>query len=603
MTCAVTAWLALALGASASRPAPPDAPAPPEQVQQAVAAAIEGARNAEEKATRLLDASRTAATGTLRAAFLHEAIEHGLAARSVPGCRLAERALDLLANEAAGPPGEAGARRTAVYRLWYGLPQPRPEKEAVRGKYLAALTASAGRAETARAWKQAVGIYAEARRLVPYRSDRGRNLYRRQKRAEYLREARERADGLAGGLAADPGQTEARLDLVRRLTLQLNEPAQAAKHCAADLPEAWRTYLPLAATPVADLSAAQCRELGRWYHEHLAAEAASFARANALLQARICFERSLALDERDPAVRTALDRICTQLGELANRGIWPVDPRGLTALEASRRLRLELAPGVRMEFVLLAPGKFRMGCPSSEPGRRSGDLPPREARIERPFYLGVHEATRGQFAAFVAATRYRTDAERAGWAWVRAADRAAGWQKKPGASWRACGCAQTDHHPVVCVSWKDARAFCTWLGRKVGRTVRLPTETEWEYACRAETTSPFHFGTEARKLTEHAWYVDNSGRSTHPVGRKRPSPWGLFDMHGNVWEWCDDAFSMQPASGGRARPRPPSAEEHRVIRGGSWRLGADFLRSACRACYPPDSAYSTIGFRVVVEKR
>ena len=107
------------------------------------------------------------------------------------------------------------------------------------------------------------------------------------------------------------------------------------------------------------------------------------------------------------------------------------------------------------------------------------------------------------------------------------------------------GFEQTDEHPVVNVSWNDALAFCRWLSKKEGKICRLPTEAEWEYACRAGSTTRYCFGDDASDLGEYAWYGANSDRKTHPVGTKKPNAWGLYDMHGNAWEWCADGYDAE----------------------------------------------------------
>ncbi len=161
--------------------------------------------------------------------------------------------------------------------------------------------------------------------------------------------------------------------------------------------------------------------------------------------------------------------------------------------------------------------------------------------------------------------------------------------------------------PVVGVSWEDAVAYCAWLAERTDRPYRLPTEAEWEYACRAGTETRWSFGDDEKALGDYGWYAKNADSKLHPVGQKRPNPWGLLDMHGNVWEWCadwyaEDAYSKRAVpigtaaadaaasrgdSGGKAAaavvaPTGPSTGSFRVFRGGSWYVDADFCRSACR---------------------
>jgi formylglycine-generating enzyme required for sulfatase activity len=175
--------------------------------------------------------------------------------------------------------------------------------------------------------------------------------------------------------------------------------------------------------------------------------------------------------------------------------------------------------------------------------------------------------------------------------------------------------------PVERVSWPSAAKYCNARSLKEGlqpcydpdtlacdfdaNGYRLPTEAEWEYACRGETTGDYSFGNDAGKLRQCAWYQDNSVKTTHPVGEKQPNPWGLSDMHGNVWEWCNDFYSEQygPASSGKD-PRGPTAGEERVLRGGSWRDTAERCRAAARHSETPGFAdvcfgYEAYGFRCV----
>jgi formylglycine-generating enzyme required for sulfatase activity len=155
-------------------------------------------------------------------------------------------------------------------------------------------------------------------------------------------------------------------------------------------------------------------------------------------------------------------------------------------------------------------------------------------------------------------------------------------------------------NPVERVSWNNVQTFIERLNRKEGTSkYRLPTEAEWEYAARAGTTSTYFFGNDADSLGPYAWYYDNSGKTTHPVGQKQPNPWGLYDMHGNVWEWAQDwydksHYAKSPASD----PRGPSGGSSRVLRGGSWIVSARFLRSAIRFHYSPEFRYEDYGFRL-----
>jgi formylglycine-generating enzyme required for sulfatase activity len=152
--------------------------------------------------------------------------------------------------------------------------------------------------------------------------------------------------------------------------------------------------------------------------------------------------------------------------------------------------------------------------------------------------------------------------------------------------------------PVETVSWNDAQEFIKKLNEMENTDkYRLPTEAEWEYACRAGSTARFCCGDEETKLEEYAWINKNSDGKTHPVGKKKPNAWGLLDMHGNVYEWCQDWYGEYPA-GPVTDPPGPASGKSRVFRGGSWNYGARSSRSAYRYRFDPDLRYSYLGFRV-----
>jgi sulfatase modifying factor 1 len=147
--------------------------------------------------------------------------------------------------------------------------------------------------------------------------------------------------------------------------------------------------------------------------------------------------------------------------------------------------------------------------------------------------------------------------------------------------------------PVVGLNWDEATAFCEWVGG------RLPTEAEWEYACRAGTTMEYSFGEDPKMLGDYGWFDKNSGGQTQPVGSKKPNPWGLHDMHGNVWEWCADWYG-EYAKGGVTDPTGPKDASDRVIRGGGWISDAGGCRSAYRSWIHPSYRGFILGFRVAL---
>lgn len=266
----------------------------------------------------------------------------------------------------------------------------------------------------------------------------------------------------------------------------------------------------------------------------------------------------------------------------------------------------ELTNSIGMQLKLIPAGEFLMGSPAGEAEGSNDEGPQRSVRITRPFYLGVYEVTVGQFRQFVEATDYRTEAERdgeGGWGWTGKK-----WEgRKPEFTWRTIGIPQPDSYPVVNVSWNDAMAFCQWLSAKEGRAYRLPSEAEWEYACRAGSTTPFHWGTALNGkeancdgnypygTTEKGPYLVRPAR----VGSYAPNGFGLYDMHGNVWEWCQDWYDGEYY--GKSPPEDPTGPATgsiRVIRGGGWFNSASLCRSADRYRFVPGIRFNDLGFRV-----
>ena len=245
------------------------------------------------------------------------------------------------------------------------------------------------------------------------------------------------------------------------------------------------------------------------------------------------------------------------------------------------------------EMVVVPAGDVMMGSPEKERGRSDEESPQHRVTIANPFAVGKFSITRGEFAAFVKETAYKTEGGCDVW-------NGSEWKRQPDRSWRSPSFFdQDDRHPVVCVNWHDAKAFAAWLSKKVGKAYRLLTEAEREYAARAKTATRYSFGDDEVWLSQYAWYQANSGGATHPVGEKKPNAFGLLDMHGNVWAWCEDTWH----SSYHGAPNDGSAWQtgdtpFRVLRGGSWYRNANGIRSAFRITLSPDGRYNDVGFRV-----
>ena len=281
-----------------------------------------------------------------------------------------------------------------------------------------------------------------------------------------------------------------------------------------------------------------------------------------------------------------------------------------------------------MKLTLIPSGEFRMGSTDADieavlkldaslkKETFADEQPQHRVRITKPFYMGVHEVTKGQFAAFVKDKSYKTDAERDGKGGYGFDGEK--FEQKPEYTWKNVGFPQTDDHPVVNVSWNDAVAFCEWLSAKEGQTYQLPSEAQWEYACRAGTTSLWWHGADAEGLARIGNVADGTAKEkfsnfkgtitakdgyvfTAPVGRFRANAFGLHDMHGNAFEWCQDGYDegvYATRTGVTSDPVNVSTVARRVLRGGSWFNDTWYTRSANRYRYSPDDRGSSSGFRV-----
>jgi len=254
---------------------------------------------------------------------------------------------------------------------------------------------------------------------------------------------------------------------------------------------------------------------------------------------------------------------------------------GVNLASAETQLTLDLGDHVTMTLTRIPAGTFRMGSPMTERDRLSSEGPPRKVTISKPFGLGIHEVTQEQWTAVMGTTP---------------------WMGKDYAQTSVTGAASH-------ICWNDAAAFCRRLSAKAGPTLRLPTEAEWEYACRAGSQARFSFGDDAdySHLGDYAWYAANAwdiGRPyAHPVGQKKANEFGLYDMHGNVWEWCADWWANSYANAGTTDPAGPASGAYRVLRGGAFYVygPAGLCRSAARGLGRPDLGWSGSGFRVAVD--
>ncbi len=267
--------------------------------------------------------------------------------------------------------------------------------------------------------------------------------------------------------------------------------------------------------------------------------------------------------------------------------------------EPAKELTLDLGNGVKMKLTLIPAGKFLMGSPDEEQkavveelvgpwasesaawGAVKREGPRHSVTISRPFYMGIFEVTQEQYEAVMGAN--------------------------PSAF-------KSKTNPVEMISWNDAAEFCKRISAKAGRTICLPTEAQWEYACRSGAGTRFCFGDNNDDLCRYGNYCDKSNTLGKPwqdkdhtdgfdktaaAGSFKPNDFGLYDMHGNVWEWCADWYADSYVDAGTKDPAGPGKGLTRVLRGGSWLYNPAFCRAAVRNWYEPDFRANHIGFRVV----
>ncbi len=245
---------------------------------------------------------------------------------------------------------------------------------------------------------------------------------------------------------------------------------------------------------------------------------------------------------------------------------------------------------VEPEMVFIEGGTFNMG---SENGNDE-EKPVHQVTLS-DFYLGKYAVTLAEFRVFVRVTRYKTDAEKGGVIYD--------WEWAYDINWRndTEGKTAQDNHPVIHVSWNDAKAYCDWLTKKTGKTYRLPTEAEWEYGARGGKQSKGYEYAGSNNIDDVAWHRGISGHKTHAVGEKQPNELGLYDMSGNVFEWCSDWYRDYP-SGSQINPTGPSSGSFRVIRGGSWGSAPRYCRVAHRDGNATGDCGNHLGFRLARTK-
>lgn len=241
--------------------------------------------------------------------------------------------------------------------------------------------------------------------------------------------------------------------------------------------------------------------------------------------------------------------------------------------DARPTLTIMLPGDVEMELCRIPAGRFLMGSPDGEQDREPGEGPQHEVTISKPFYLGRYEVTHAQWKAVMGSVRDNSGFD--------------------GGNYDS---------PMQATSWNEVQGFLERLNALGMGTFRLPTEAEWEYAARAETTSRFYWGEDPDyvEIDDYAWYDENAEGEAHDVGEKEPNAWGLYDMSGNAWEWCEDWYGPYSAED-QIDPAGPESGTTKVFRGGEWFNPPEKARSAYRGSFAPDSWLYFGGLRVVKE--
>ncbi len=268
-------------------------------------------------------------------------------------------------------------------------------------------------------------------------------------------------------------------------------------------------------------------------------------------------------------VSTVVLAVFVALGSLTLATAQESKEAGGKTKSPSKELTVDLGNGVKLEMVPIPAGEFRMGSPDSDKDAMSDEKPQRRVRITKPFYLGKYLVTQEQWDAVMGSNPSQFKGPK---------------------------------NPVEGVSWDDCQVFLGKLNEKTGGQggqFVLPSEAQWEYACRAGSTTRYCIGDDSSKLDEYAWYGANSDGKTHPVGEKKPNAWGLYDVHGNVWEWCQDWYDGDYyAKLLMDDPIGAATGSNRVVRGGSWDDAARHCRSANRSGIQPGYRISDLGMRV-----
>jgi formylglycine-generating enzyme required for sulfatase activity len=525
--------------------------------QEEKTAVAKGAVSSAEFAGRLLNAANgVGAQKDLQALLCEKAYEFGI--KAPVGYPAATDAMKLLIEKMPDKKAEAQEKLLKVQQLRYAR-SAADDRKKIGLELVDLLTAFGEDKAKAGHEVEALALYRQALTLATmWKSSRTAEIMEKSKHLSAAQESERRIAALKARLEKDPKDGLARKTLITAYIGELDEPNEAVKLLTPDVDEGFRTYVPLVAKNVQNLEESACIQLAEWLMT--VAEKSPPADKSVMLgKAQACCERYMELHTAEDVGRLKGKMLFGKVEKAIEKAGGPL-PKTIT---------LDFGTGVTMKLVLIPAGKFIMGSPDSEKDHNASEGPQHEVTISRPFYIGVTEVTQAQYEAVTG--------------------------KNPSKF-------KGPDNPVETVSWDDAMAFCKALSGRTGKAVRLPTEAEWEYACRAGTKTAFYFGGDAGKLGEYAWFNQNSGSKTHPVGLKKPNAFGLYDMHGNVLEWCSDRYGPY-ADAKSTDPTGPTSGTDRVPRGGCWIYDPLGSRSATRFKKPQDCRFERLGVRVAVDAK
>ena len=545
-----------------------------EEVEAALATATL-ADDAEQARALADDAGKNLDQKPLAALMAQHAFVLGL--RSPDGHAAADDAMKLLLAHT--PPNTHHhwrAKQVDLYRLQ--LKQaPGGDKAQVADRLVVGLTELGDAASAAKQFKAAAAHFGEAlelarshalgSRLSPLtaRAQKADEAVRLQEQAMAKAEAARQAAMEKARLAKLKAEQEENRKQMWAMLIDKDDPAAAMPFASKTGLGRAKKLVPLAARDTDTLSAQNCLDLGSWYDDVARNQASGLNKAKMMRRAWNYLHRFTIVETRSNPERDEAERTLSRLArDLKTYGYSRYD-LGAASPPTVRKLERVRSKAAGIEFVRVPSGTYRRGSPNDEPGR-GDDETRHQVKLTRGFYISTTEVTQAQ--------------------WERVMN------DNPSK-------ARGDHLPVESVSWSQAMRFCAELSKLDGgsRVYRLPSEAEWEFACRATHPGPFANRAGPYDL---AWHAGNSKRTPHAVATKAANAWGLYDVHGNVAEWCFDWYADYPA-GPLTNPGGARRGDGHVVRGGSWQDAPEACRAAARNHAAGSTKSPAIGFRIVID--